>query len=985
MRIVIDLQGAQGPSRNRGIGRYSIALAKAMIAHGGGHEYLVALNAAVGGVDELRDEFAELLPRENVRAWFPPRGPMNAVRMKCAELTREAFLASLKPDVVHVSSLFERVNDVPDITVGTFSSSVPTVVTLFDLIPLIYPDRYLVAPGARQWYMARIDSLRRADLLLGISGSACREAVEYLGVPEEKVVNISSAADDQFTRMDVLPRVEEDLRRRLGLPRPFLMYTGGIDYRKNIEGLIRAFAALPDSLRRSRQLAVVCSVSDESRRELQKLARDHGLGPEDFVLTGYVSDADLVVLYNLCELFVFPSWHEGFGLPVLEAMHCGAPVIAADSSSLPEVVGRSDALFAPHSDEAISQKIVEVLTDDAFRADLAAFGPGQARRFSWEKSAAVAIEALEKHFGSAKNAKMAPAPRRPRLAFVSPLPPERSGIADYSAELLPELARFYEIDVVSDQESISDAGVLACCTPRSVEWFVRNHRHYERVLYQVGNSHFHLHMFDLLQTIPGAIVLHDFFLSGAYGHRAARAGLPGLLALELYRSHGYQALVDAAAPRNYENTIYKYPCNYDILEAATGVIVHSNYSKVLARHWYGEEAANDWELIPLLRVAGDRTGHDAAKCELGLADDTFLVCSFGYVASTKQSQRVLDAWLQSSMARDPRCRLVFVGDTDGGPYSTRMMEAIRNSGSAGRVSVSGWTDQARFRTYLAAADVAVQLRTLSRGETSAAVLDCMNYGVATIVNANGSMADLDAQGVLMMPDEFSDQQLVDALESLYTNAELRQSLGNRAREIIATRHAPRTCAEQYHLAIERFHATAEVGKLGLVEQVSNSLRVGSSADAFAVAESIAWTMPPKPSKRQWLVDVSAHRDATAVQPNWARLRDLLQATPEGFRLEPVHLDEERGGFCYSRSFTLDVLGIPKDMLQDDLVDIAPGDIFITSQAASDAPSVRAEVLRTVAERGAHVEVRDACWLDAPTTAGPAMHSSSDGSVVALTA
>lgn len=961
MRIVIDLQGAQGPSRFRGIGRYSAALAKAMIAYGGGHEFFIALNGAVGDdVASLREEFSELLPQENIRVWFPSRGQTNAVRKKCDELTREAFLASMKPDVVHVSSLFERVNDVPDITVGTFSSEVPTALTLFDLIPFMYPDRYLTSLHAKQWYMARLDSLRRAHLLLGISGSACREAVEHLGIPAANVVNISSAADDQFKKVDVLPEVEQDLRSRLGLERPFLMYTGGIDYRKNIEGLIRAYASLPEGLRKPRQLAVVCSVGEESRRELQKLARDHGLSAEDFVLTGFVSDRDLVFLYNLCELFVFPSWHEGFGLPILEAMHCGAPVIAADSSSLPEVVGRQDALFAAHSDQAIAAKVTEVLTDDAFKAELAAYGPGQAKNFSWQQSAARAVEALEERFGGQCSPKYMSTPlaRRPKLAFVSPLPPERSGIADYSAELLPELARFYEIDVITDLPEISDATVLASCTRRTVDWFIRNHQRYERVLYQVGNSHFHLHMFDLLRVVPGAIVLHDFFLSGAYSHRAAHSGKPGLLSVELYRSHGYQALIDAAAPRNYENTIYKYPCNYEVLQSATGVIVHSNYSNVLARQWYGPSAADDWALIPLLRVGDAGSDRARAKRELGFAESDFLVCSFGYVASTKQSQRVLDAWLKSSLASDPKCRLIFVGDTDGGPYATRMIRSIRDSAKDDRIRVSGWTDQDVFRRYLAAADIAVQLRTLSRGETSAAVLDCMNRGVATIVNANGSMADLDPDAVLMMPDEFTEQQLIDALESLYADSGLRDRLGANAREIIATRHAPRTCAEQYFQAIERFYAARESSRPRLIESVADCLREGSEADCLAVSESIVWSLPPRPSARQLLIDISVHRDPDVSQPDWTRLRELIATTPADFRLEPVYLCEEREGYCYARSFTLDVLSVPKDMLEDELIDAGIGDRLVVFGAPPEAGSSRYGHLKSLAERGVCIEYRD---------------------------
>lgn len=116
------------------------------------------------------------------------------------------------------------------------------------------------------------------------------------------------------------------------------MYTGGIDHRKNIEGLIKAWSELPMQLRRTHQLAVVCHANENDKLRLYDLAASFGLKDCDLVLTGFVPDEDLLLLYNACELFVFPSWHEGFGLPALEAMQCGKPVLAANRASLPEVV-----------------------------------------------------------------------------------------------------------------------------------------------------------------------------------------------------------------------------------------------------------------------------------------------------------------------------------------------------------------------------------------------------------------------------------------------------------------------------------------------------------------------------------------------------------------------------------------------------------------------------------------------------------------------
>jgi len=176
------------------------------------------------------------------------------------------------------------------------------------------------------------------------------------------------------------------------------MYTGGIDHRKNIEGLIRAFARLETQLRTNHQLAIVCSVQPESRRLLVKLAMEQGLGADELILTGFVPEQDLISLYNLCALFVFPSLHEGFGLPALEAMRCGAPVIAANTSSLPEVVDLSEAVFDPYSDFAIANAMERALADAAFREHLISHGTQQAARFSWNESARRSISAMERKY-----------------------------------------------------------------------------------------------------------------------------------------------------------------------------------------------------------------------------------------------------------------------------------------------------------------------------------------------------------------------------------------------------------------------------------------------------------------------------------------------------------------------------------------------------------------------------------------------------------
>ena len=185
------------------------------------------------------------------------------------------------------------------------------------------------------------------------------------------------------------------LKAKFNITRPFLLYTGGADERKNLPRLIQAYARLEPTLRETHQLVLAGKISEGDIDRLRQAVKQVGLTNEEVCFTGYVTDDELVALYNLCTVFVFPSWHEGFGLPALEAMACGAAVIGANCSSLPEVIGQEDALFDALDVDSIAAKIARVLQDDNFKQDLCAHGLVQAKLFSWDETARRAIAAFE--------------------------------------------------------------------------------------------------------------------------------------------------------------------------------------------------------------------------------------------------------------------------------------------------------------------------------------------------------------------------------------------------------------------------------------------------------------------------------------------------------------------------------------------------------------------------------------------------------------
>ena len=266
------------------------------------------------------------------------------------------------------------------------------IVTLHDAKPLLFPSK----PNRRNWNQTLKNiiapsPLEKIDHVVTVSECSRRDLIEQMGIPEDQITVIYQGVDlEKFSPSTTLPEKPFEFM-------PYVLCVAGTDPTKNVTSLIEAFSKLPQEIRSQHHLVLVGDV--QKNKELQQCVKDHGIAGCT-IFTGIISDVQLAEYYQQASVFVFPSLYEGFGLPVLEAMACGCPVISSNTSSLPEVVGEAGMLVNPHNREELIEAMTRVLTDPELMDNLRRSGREQAEKFSWEKTAK-ATAALYERIGHA--------------------------------------------------------------------------------------------------------------------------------------------------------------------------------------------------------------------------------------------------------------------------------------------------------------------------------------------------------------------------------------------------------------------------------------------------------------------------------------------------------------------------------------------------------------------------------------------------------
>ena len=383
MRIGID---ACTWSNRRGFGRFTRELLEALISVDQTNEYMFFVDGDTAKDDEIPAGVKTIAVNTTV-------SPMEAASASGRRSIRDLWAMSREvwrhkldlfffPAVYSYYPIFNRAK---------------IIVTLHDVIADHHPE--LVFPNAKLkmfWKLKQNMAIRQAHLILTVSDYSRREIIEYFKLPESKVRVVSEGARSVFTIIPPNEAITETLSRyQLKPGEEFLLYVGGISPHKNLSALVDAFHQIISSSEFSNlKLILVGDYKEDSffsaYPSLKKQVGELNLS-EKVIFTGFIEDLELAHLYNAAKLVVLPSLEEGFGLPAVEAMACGAPVASSNRGSLPEVLSKAGRFFDPTDTKDMSTVIKQVLSSDALRKTMSQIGLSRAQEFLWKKAARDAL------------------------------------------------------------------------------------------------------------------------------------------------------------------------------------------------------------------------------------------------------------------------------------------------------------------------------------------------------------------------------------------------------------------------------------------------------------------------------------------------------------------------------------------------------------------------------------------------------------------
>jgi glycosyltransferase involved in cell wall biosynthesis len=638
-----------------------------------------------------------------------------------------------------------------------------TAAVVYDFIPLDR-DGYLPTVSARMDYVARLAHLRNVEIFLPISHYAAKRLTELLGVDEaDIVVTGASIRSSLFEAAERAGTLHPPGRRR-----PYFLSVGSNDRRKNTETVIRALHRVRAREGHSFGLKLVGHCDGDYQAELREIAAEHGDASflEQF---RNIDDQTLAELYAGAIATVAPSHIEGFSLPVAEAAVCRSPVIASTCAAHLELIDQPEALFDSDDPDGLAEKLLALIRDGELRERLVTTQHHLAQEFHEDTVGARTWGFLMDRFerlAGPRGVSFVKRSRKPKIAFLSPFPPDESGVARFTQLTLEAGASAFDADLYTDApRPLGNCGGFRDAGPVSIKAIAGPS--YDSIVSVIGNSHFHTRIFEVFERYGGPCILHDSRLTGVYFGRLGGEGFLLLASRLLKRTVTMEDVWRWLRDEQLE-TLFVEP----ILERARPLIVHTKQYQQYLFQRYGFEA----ELTtfpPNMQFDDDLLAEPSrlqARQRIGIQPGVFVVSTFGHVARNKGALDCISA-MEFVRSWNVPAELFFVGGIDP-ELKTELQRLAQACGVESHIHFhGGFVELSRYRDFLVASDAAIQLRTYGFGQPSAALADCISAGLPSVATRELAESCDSPSYVLRIPDAISALHLAQRLTEIW---EMRQ-------------------------------------------------------------------------------------------------------------------------------------------------------------------------------------------------------------------
>jgi len=786
MRILIDVQTLYTDEKNRGIGVYTYNWLKTLIQHDDSKRYF--------------------LMRKKDNVWqftFVSKQINFDSRLDQDHFWEESdidqFINENRIDIVHFTSPLMFDIEIPIIK----NNKVKKTFLIYDLIPLVMKEHYFDKwpKQLQKQYNERLELVKNADMILTISKASKSDIESFLKVDPRKIEVIYASTDESLYTVSRSGNELRVLNEELGLSKPFIYSLTGYDPRKNNKGLIQAFSEVIKSNEVIK--LVISGIKNETEKaELYQFASEHGVSRDRIVFLGFVSRECLLSLYKECNMFIFPSLYEGFGLPVLEAMRVGAPVISTNSSSIVEVAEEAAILVDPNDYIELANSMRIMLNDEDLSERYGQLGLVQSQKFSWKEITKISLVKFEAMLSlSISNSSEA----KPVLAYFSPLNPQASGISDYSEELLAYLKEHFDIKIYVNEILPSNEFINTSFEIRDINSLENGLDSIKLRLYHIGNNEIHDWIYNTLKLYPGVVLLHDLNLYGLFMYTTYLRGLKKQFVNELNYNYGAKGL--EAARQLIDHGTYpdsqQFPLYNKVVDLCTSVIVHSDWIKKALS--LNESYIGQIEVIPQGCMLEDKVAimnKNDVKDKLSINASNFIIGIFGHVIPNKRVDTIIKSFARL-LKTNPKSELYIVGHAEA-EIKQKLSKLSRQLNVDKSIKFIASPDIDTFKEYIKSCDVCINLRWPTMGETSATLTRALGYGTPCIVSNVGSYTEYPDDIVWKVDvDEFEEDLLLAYLLELINNRPLINEMSQIAKKYAFGNHGFQFVAEKIFKEIIR--------------------------------------------------------------------------------------------------------------------------------------------------------------------------------------